>query len=136
MQLTRFAFVAAVGIGLATPAAPAAQEASGGRPAVREPDTDGPAAAAETYALPGSLERIKRRMAAAREPRDGRRLLNLSYYVDVYARAPAIEILQNFDLDSETVSYGSPTHLEMLEAATPREWRPRAITTGNLFRWR
>ena len=135
MPLTRFAFVAAVGIGLATPAAPAAQEATGVRPAVREPDTDGPAAA-EAYALPGSLERIKRRMAAVQEPRDGRRLLNLRYYVDVYARAPAIEILQNFDLDSETVSYGSPTHLEMLEAATPREWRPRAISTGNLFRWR
>ena len=135
MSLTRFAFVAAVGIGLAAPAAPAAQEASGVRPAARETDTDGPAAV-EAYALPGSLERIKRRMAAVQEPRDGRRLLNLSYYVDVYARAPAMEILQNFDLDSETASYGAPTHLEMLEAATPREWRPRAISTGNLFRWR
>lgn len=136
MPLTRYAFVAAVGIGLAAPAAPAAQEEPGMPPAAREPEADAPVAAGEAYALPGSLERIKRRMAAVEEPRDGRRLLNLSYYVDVYARAPAIEILQNFDLDSETVSYGSPTHLEMLEVATPREWRPRAISTGNLFRWR
>lgn len=154
MQPTRFALVAAVGLGVAAPAAPFAQEQPGLRPnagapaaavgskpaeaasVAREPDAGAAVGAAEAYALPGSLERIKRRMAAVEEPRDGRRLLNLRYYVDVYARAPAIEILRNFDLESETVSYGSPTHLEMLEAATPREWRPRAISTGNLFRWR
>ena len=132
MQQMRFAFVAAVAMGLAAPAAPAAQEG----PGALESAVDAPDAAAQDYALPGSFERIKRRMAATREPQDGRRLLNLSYYVDVYARAPAIELLRDFDLESETVSYGSPTHLEMLKAATPREWRPRAISTGNLFGWR
>jgi hypothetical protein len=84
-----------------------------------------------------SLERIKRRMAATERTQEGRRgLLDLNFYVDVYARAPAIEFLQNFDLNSEAVSYGAPTHTEMLEVATPREWRPRAISTGNLFGWR
>lgn len=137
MSLTRFACVAAaVGMGLAAPAATAAQEASG-TPAARAPGAEAPAAAAEASALPVSLERIKRRMAAVREAGDGRRkLLNLNYYVDVYARAPAIEIFRDFDLDGETVSYGSPTHLEMLEAVTPREWRPRAVSTGNVFGWR
>ena len=136
MQLMRFAFVAAVVMGLAAPAASVAQEGPGAGSGALASAVDAPDAAAEDYALPGSFERIKRRMAATREPQDGRRLLNLSYYVDVYARAPAIELLRDFDLDSETVSYGSPTHLEMLEAATPREWRPRAISTGNLFGWR
>jgi hypothetical protein len=136
MQLTRFAVVAAVGIGLAVPIAAAAQEESGVQPAPRDSRAGAPVAAPQAYALPGSFERIKRRMAASRESRDGRPVLNLNYYVDVYARAPALEILQDFDLDSETVSYGSPTHLEMLEAATPREWRPRAISTGNVFGWR
>lgn len=137
MSLTRFACVAAaVGMGLAAPAAAGAQEASGA-PAARAPGAEAPAAAAEASALPVSLERIKRRMAAVRETGNGRRkLLNLNYYVDVYARAPSIEIFRDFDPDGETVSYGSPTHLEMLEAVTPREWRPRAVSTGNVFSWR
>lgn len=137
MSLTRFAVVAAVGMGLAAPAATAAQEASETPTAAREPGAEAPAAAAEATALPVSLERIKRRMAAVQEAGNGRRkLLDLNYYVDVYARAPSIELFRNFDTDSETVSYGSPTHAEMLEAVTPREWRPRAISTGALFGWR
>ena len=134
MSLTRFAVVAAVGMGLAAPAAAAAQEASATRAAAREPGAEAPAA--EASALPVSLERIKRRMAAVREAGNGRKLLNLNYYVDVYARAPSIELFRDFDPDGEAVSYGSPTHLEMLEAVTPREWRPRAVSTGNLFGWR
>lgn len=133
MSLTRFAVVAAVGMGLAAPAAEAAQEASATRAAARGPGAE---AAAEASALPVSLERIKRRMAAVREAGNGRKLLNLNYYVDVYARAPSIELFRDFDPDGEAVSYGSPTHLEMLEAVTPREWRPRAVSTGNLFGWR
>lgn len=138
MSLTRFACVAAaVGVGLAAPAATSAQEAPGAPAAARESGAEAPAAAAEASALPVSLERIKRRMAAVREAGDGRRkLLNLNYYVDVYARAPSIELFRDFDPDGETVSYGSPTHLEMLEAVTPREWRPRAVSTGNVFGWR
>ena len=132
MSLTRFAVVAAVGMGLAAPAAAAAQEVPGARAAAREPGAEAPAASA----LPVSLERIKRRMAAVREAGNGRKLLNLNYYVDVYARAPSIELFRDFDPDGEAVSYGSPTHLEMLEAVTPREWRPRAVSTGNLFGWR
>ena len=120
-------FAVALGIGLAAPVAAAAQE----------PDAETAVEAVDASALPVSLERIKRRMAATERTQEGRRgLLDLNFYVDVYARAPAIELLRDFDLDSETVSYGSPTHREMLEAATPREWRPRAISTGNLFGWR
>ena len=127
MRPTLFSFAVALGIGLAAPVAAAAQE----------PDAETAVEAVDASALPVSLERIKRRLAATERTQEGRRgLLNLNFYVDVYARAPAIELLRDFDLDSETVSYGSPTHREMLEAATPREWRPRAISTGNLFGWR
>ena len=126
MRLVLFSFTVALGMGLAVPLAAAAQESDA------EPGVE----AADESALPVSLDRIKRRMAATDRTQEGRRLLDLNFYVDVYARAPAIELLRNFDLDSETVSYGSPTHREMLEAATPREWRPRAISTGNLFGWR
>ena len=127
MRPTLFSFAVALGIGLAAPVAAAAQE----------PDAETAVEAVDASALPVWLERIKRRMAATERTQEGRRgLLDLNFYVDVYARAPAIELLRDFDLDSETVSYGSPTHREMLEAATPREWRPRAISTGNLFGWR
>lgn len=127
MRLMRFSFTVALGIGLALPVAGAAQE----------PDAKSAVERVDASELPVSLDRIRRRMAETEPTEDGRRgLLNLNFYVDVYARAPAIELLRNFDLDSETVSYGSPTHREMLETATPREWRPRAISTGNLFGWR
>ena len=127
MRLVLFSFTVVLGMGLAVPTAAAAQE----------PEAETAVETAEANRLPVSLDRIKRRMAETERTEEGRRgLLNLNFYVDVYARAPAIELLRNFDLDSETVSYGSPTHREMLEAATPREWRPRAISTGNLFGWR
>ena len=127
MRLVHFSFAVALGMGLAVPAAAGAQG----------PDAPSAGETVDASRLPVSLERIKRRMAAAEHTREGRRgLLDLNFYVDVYARAPAIELLRDFDLDSENVSYGSPTHREMLEAATPREWRPRAISTGNLFGWR
>lgn len=127
MRLVLFSFTVVLGMGLAVPTAAAAQE----------PEAETAVETADVNRLPVSLDRIKRRMAQTERTEEGRRgLLNLNFYVDVYARAPAIELLRNFDLDSETVSYGSPTHREMLEAATPREWRPRAISTGNLFGWR
>lgn len=127
MRLVHVSFTLALGMGLAVPAVAGAQE----------PEAPSTVETVDASRLPVSLERIKRRMAAAEHTREGRRgLLDLNFYVDVYARAPAIELLRDFDLDSENVSYGSPTHREMLEAATPREWRPRAISTGNLFGWR
>ena len=127
MRLVHFSFTVALGMGLVVPAVAGAQE----------PDALSAVETVDASRLPVSLERIKRRMAAAEPTREGRRgLLDLNFYVDVYARAPAIELLRDFDPDSENVSYGSPTHREMLEAATPREWRPRAISTGNLFGWR
>lgn len=105
--------------------------------ATQEADAEGVVPATNAGGLPVSLDRIRRGLAATREAEDGSRgLLDLSFYVDVYARAPAIRVLRDFDLNSENVSYGAPTHREMLEAATPREWRPRAISTGNLFGWR
>lgn len=126
VRLILSGLVLALGVELAAPTVVTAQE-SDAEPAVTAPSTT---------ELPVSLDRIKRRLAS-QEVEEGRRsLLNLSFYVDVYARAPAIDILQGINLESESVSYGAPTHSEMLEAATPREWRPRAISTGNLFGWR
>ncbi len=127
MPLTRSGVALVLGIGFVAPAMAAAQES----------DAEPVVTVAATHELPVSLERIKRRLATTREAQEGGHgLLNLSFYVDVYARAPAIEVLRDLDPGSESVPYGAPTHLEMLEAVTPREWRPRAISSGNLFGWR
>ena len=85
--------------------------------------------------LPVDLQRIQRqlRQAAVREERDG---LNLRYFVDVYGRAPRIELFSPTDvLLTGPIPYGAPTHREMIEAITPREYRAPAADLGALFRW-
>ena len=127
MRLTAIGCV--VGLAVGFTAAAATGQDSGG---------DAGEATIEAADLPVSLERIKRRLAALPETDDRRNLLQLSAYVDVYGRAPAIEFLRNFNVESGPLSYGSPTHAEMIEASTPRQWRPRAISISDIFRrpWR
>ena len=120
--------IVALAIGLAAPAAVSAQA----------PGPAGEASAFEVLELPVSVSRIKDRMSALPEVDETRSPLRLNYRVNVYGRAPAIELLQDFIvLDTAPAAYGSPTHSEMLEVMTPKEWRPRAISVGNLLgNWR
>ena len=101
--------------------------------AAQDSGADSGDAAIEASRLPVSLESIKRRLADLPERDGGANLLRLNTYIDVYARAPAIEFLQDFDVETGPLSYGAPTHAEMMEAVTPREWRPRAIAIGTIF---
>lgn len=85
--------------------------------------------------LPVNLERIQRQLqqTTVREERDG---LNLRYMVDVYGKAPQIELFTKQDnLQSGPVPYGAPTHREMIEAVTPQEFRAPAADFSSLFRW-
>ena len=85
--------------------------------------------------LPIDIRRIQRhfRQTTVREERDG---LNLRYFVDVYAQAPDIVLFTPEDnLLYGPVPYGAPTHREMLEMMTPREYRAPAADFGNLLRW-
>lgn len=85
--------------------------------------------------LPVDIRRIERefRQTTIREERDG---LNLRYFVEVYGRAPELVILTEQDnLFYGPVPYGAPTHREMLEMMTPKEYRAPAADFGNLFRW-
>ena len=100
-----------------------------------------PAAPAQTAApidvsrLPIDLRRIEKsfRQTTIREERDG---LNLRYFVDVYAKAPAIVLFTKEDnLFYGPVPYGGPTHREMLEMITPEEHSAPAADIGALFRW-
>lgn len=85
--------------------------------------------------LPLDLERIQRRLkqAAAREERDG---LNLRYTIDVFGKAPRIDLVT----PGESLKYGpvpntAPTHSDMLEFWTPQEFRAPMMDFSALMRW-
>ena len=86
--------------------------------------------------LPIDLERIHRELqqqTATREVRDG---LNLRYYVSVITEAPPLVIFGPDDnLVHGPVPYGGPTHRDMLEQMTPKEYRAPAADFSALLRW-
>ena len=85
--------------------------------------------------LPIDLDRIHRalRESADREEREG---LNLRYRVQIYGEAPAIALFgPEANLQSGPVPYGAPTHREMIEHVTPKEFRAPAADFSALLRW-
>ena len=91
--------------------------------------------AVDVSRLPLDLERIQRKLQASsiREERQG---LNLHYVVEVYGRAPAIVFFGPKDnLLYGPVPYGAPTHRDMIEHVTPREYRTPVADLGALARW-
>jgi len=116
-------------VGLAAPAA------GGQEPAAAEE------ANADSGTLPVSLDRIKRRMTALPAGED-RLLLRLTTRINVYARAQAVAVLEGFNVESWRsplggrtgggIAYGSPTHNEMVNAATPGFWRQRASSLATI----
>lgn len=86
--------------------------------------------------LPVDLARIQRQLrqqATVREEHNG---LNLEYYVDVFGRAPRIELFPPMpNLFTAPPVYGAPTHRDMIQAITPQEHRAPAADLGSLFKW-
>jgi hypothetical protein len=85
--------------------------------------------------LPLDLERIHRQLkqSAAREERDG---LNLRYTIDVYGKAPRIDLVT----PGESLKYGpvpntAPTHSDMMQFWTPQEFRAPMMDFAALMRW-
>lgn len=85
--------------------------------------------------LPLDLQRIHRelRQTTVREDRRG---LNLAYRIEVFGEAPPLVIFRKEDnLVYGPVPYGAPTHREIVERITPREYRAPAADIGALVRW-
>jgi hypothetical protein len=85
--------------------------------------------------LPVNLQRIQRQLqqATVRENQDG---LNLKYFVDVFGRAPRIELwAPEPNLMTGPAPYGAPTHRQILEHITPQEYRAPAADFSALLRW-
>ena len=86
--------------------------------------------------LPIDLARIQRELRQS-TVRDESRGLLIRYKVDVYGVAPPIELFNRNDpeLFNGPVPYGAPTHREMIEHVTPREYRAPAADFSALLRW-
>lgn len=130
MKFSHIAAVALVLVGISRTAAaqspPTAATGTVGR--------DGVVAMVDVRRLPIDLRRIERefRQTTIREERDG---LNLRYFVDVYATAPPIILFTPEDnLVFGPVPYGGPTHFEMLQMMTPREFRASGMMLGTGIR--
>jgi hypothetical protein len=121
MTLIHFAFTAVLVLGVAEAAA--AQSATAVGTSGRTTAAQAAVATIDVSRLPIDLQRIERRFrqGQTREERNG---LNLRYFVDVFAKAPQIKIVTKEDnLEYGPAPYGGPTHREMLEQMTPREYR-------------
>ena len=66
-----------------------------------------------------SLERIKQKLAQLGPAQSS--LLRLDYYVEVYGRAPKIDVLQAFDVHGGPMPDGAPTHAELQSLILPPE---------------
>ena len=139
MNFSRFASTAVLslgvvlGVSVATVSAQAAAQPAGqtaAQPVGQPTGTSGlsaetpvPVSGIDVNRLPIDLQRIERRFRQGqiREERDG---LNLRYYIDVFAPAPRIVLFTEQDnLRYGPVPYGGPTHQEMLDMITPRQFR-------------
>ena len=78
--------------------------------------------------MPVSVERIQRHFDKFPVIKEKRDLLRLNTYITVYARAPEINVLENYDLHMGPVQ-GAPTHNEMIKAMTPQKWQRSGIAS-------
>ena len=119
MNFSHFALIAVAILGVAEAAA--AQDpqpkGTGGNA------TPGVVATIDVSRLPVDVQRIRQRFREnqVREVRNG---LNLQYFIDVFAKAPNLVLLTPEDnLVYGKVPGSAPTHSDMIEQMTPREYR-------------
>lgn len=86
--------------------------------------------------LPVNVGRIQRELQQSATSAEERNGLNLRYQIEVYGRAPQIELFTPADnLTTGPVPYGAPTHREIVDHITPQEYRSPVMDFSNLFRW-
>ena len=84
--------------------------------------------------LPVLLERVRRKLDRLPSSQAERNLLRLSYYIEVYGRAPDLNLLEGFDIHNGPVPYAT-SHRELLGVATPRHFQPAVANVGNVLGW-
>ena len=95
--------------------------------------TSQPSPPIDVSKLPINLSKLQRKLTESAEATDASKL---RFKVDVVGQAPAIQIFR----PGENLRFGPtpnslPTHQEMIEVATPREFRSPVMDFSNLMRW-
>lgn len=85
--------------------------------------------------LPIDLGRIHRELQQSQDLEE-RKGLNLRYLIHIYGSAPALRVFSpDENLVDGPVPYGAPTHQEIINHITPREYRPPMADFSALLRW-
>jgi hypothetical protein len=131
-MFTRHTGVAAL-VGVALAATASAQQAA--------PVSPTPPSRAESTvnvtSLPVDVNRIQRKLQQQSTVREDGVGLNLRYSIDVYGRAPLLNLLDSRrdNLLRGPVPYGGPTHQQMLDVMTPQEFRAPVMDFTTFMRW-
>jgi hypothetical protein len=84
-----------------------------------------------------SMDRIQRglRMSEAREQSPSSPL-KLEYQVQVFGKAPRIDLLGDFDIGrGAPLAYGAPTHSDFVNQWTPQAYRSPPMPLSSLAGW-
>ena len=102
--------------------------------AATSPAVTPPGSAIDVSRLPLDLHRIERqlRQTSKREDHEG---LRLRYFVEVYGKAPKIEIFAPGESVTGPAPWGAPTHKDMLQLVTPKEFRSPPMDFAALMKW-
>ena len=89
--------------------------------------------AVDVTKLPINLSRLHQKLKESSETSDASKL---RFKIDVIGQAPPIQIFRpGDDLRFGPTPNSIPTHQEMMEIATPREFRSPVMDFSNLMRW-
>ncbi len=61
--------------------------------------------------------------------------LRIDYRIQVFGRAPALDLFETFDPVDGPVPFGAPTHRDFLNVVTPQEFRSPPASISNLAFW-
>jgi hypothetical protein len=119
--------------GLALAATASAQQAAPVSPA----PASGTESTVNVASLPVDVNRIQRKLQQQSAVREDHVGLNLRYTIDVYGRAPLLNLLDSRrdNLLRGPIPYGGPTHQQMLEIMTPQEFRAPVMDFTTFIRW-
>lgn len=81
-----------------------------------------------------SLARIQRRLERLPDERDPT-VLRLDFYVQVYGRAPELNLLEGFDVHNSPIPYGVPMHKEMMAVMHSNPVYPPAANLNPVAGW-
>ena len=131
MGLKSLGLSAAVVLG--SVAAPLEAQQAARAPAAASAPTPKTSPAVDVSKLPINLSRLHQKLKESSETTDASKL---RFKVDVIGQAPTIQIFRpGEDLRFGPTPNSIPTHQEMMDIATPREFRSPVMDFSNLMRW-